>query len=254
MTNYREFLEVAERAATAAAVIAKDGFQSSHSRDWKPDSSPVTEYDRAAEEAAKQIIGQAFPDHAILAEESGASGSHRYQWVIDPIDGTRNYTFGIPLYATAVVLTENSQPVVAVVIAPSLGQTFLAAKGEGATLNGEGLALPAPLPLAQSLVGFTGERKAAEAYHEARNRLRGKIGSPRMLGSAILQLCWVASGQLHAVVAHHSKPWDLYAGVLVATEAGATALTYDGNPWQPGRPDLVLASEPIGREVIHAIA
>src|SRR5690606_13523406 len=120
------------------------------------------------------------------------------------------------LYASAVALTKGGEPIVAAVVAPSLGQEFQAAKGQGATLNGEPLTLPGPLPLGQSLVAFSGDRQAPETYREARSRLRGKIGSPRVLGTAIVQLCWVASGQLHVVVAHHSNAWDLYAGILIA--------------------------------------
>lgn len=252
-----QFLEVAEQAAKKAGAIAHAGFRGTHTRSWKADDSPVTEIDEAAEQAAIKIIQQTFPDHAILAEESGRAGEHDYQWVIDPIDGTRNFTHGIPLYASVVALLHHGLPEAAVICLPEFDECIAAERGKGATLNGTRLALTSPPRLNRALVGFTAGRtqlETLEQYKAIRARLlSNKIGSARVFGSASTQFAYLAVGRLNVLIAHHPEIWDLVPGALLAIEAGATALRYDGSPWQPGNPDLILAHPDLVSEIVTAI-
>lgn len=244
---------VATAAAKAAAQVAQAGFRSHHARSWKGDDSPVTELDEAAERVAIDIIQHAFPDHAILAEESGSSGSHEYEWVIDPIDGTRNFTYGIPLYASAVACLHRSQVIASAIVLPEFDEVYSAEAGGGATWNDAPLSLASPPPLAQALVGFTGKRgPLLERYHAIRTALRGKIGSHRALGSSATEFAYLAVSRLDVLIAHHPDSWDIAPGILIATEAGARAVRYDGTPWQPGHPDLILAHPNLVPQLLDA--
>lgn len=209
-------------------------------------SSPtdlVSEVDRAAEQAVVSALLSRRPDDAVLAEEgTSRSGTTGVRWVIDPLDGTTNFLFGVPAYAVSVAAELDGRSVAAVVVDPSRGEVWQAASGGGATLNGTPLRLPAEPPeLATSLVatGFSylPERRAYQA--RVVSHVLPRVRDIRRFGAAALDLCWVAAGRVSAFYELGLQPWDLAAGVLIATEAGAETATLGDNTVVVAAPGLL---------------
>ena len=196
-------------------------------------SSPtdvVTEKDRAAEHLIRSRLAQERPDDGMLGEEAGLqSGRSGLTWVVDPIDGTTNYLYGIPFYAVSVaVVTGDPQvpgqwaSIAGCVHNPATGHTWSAARGLGADLDGTVLQAPGPPALDQALVGtgfgYRPQRRRAQARVAA--DLLPRVRDLRRIGSASIDLCMLACGWLDAYYERGLNPWDLAAGALVATESG----------------------------------
>lgn len=191
-------------------------------------SSPtdvVTESDQASERLIRTRLLTARPDDGFLGEEEGASvaGSSGVVWVVDPIDGTVNYLYGIPAYAVSVAAVVDDQPVVGVVHVPATGETWTAQRGGGAHLDGRPVAVSDCGELAQALVGtgfgYAAQRRAVQAAVVA--RLLPRVRDVRRMGAASIDLCQVATGRLDGYYEQGLAPWDRAAGGLVAVEAGA---------------------------------
>ncbi len=198
-------------------------------------SSPtdmVTEIDKASEELIVGSLLRARPNDGILGEEgSSRKGSTGITWVIDPLDGTTNYLYGIPVFAVSIAAAVDGRSIAGAVHNPMTREMFVAAEGEGAWLNGDVLRLQATgRPLAESLVGtgfsYSAESRAAQA-RLLRIVLPG-VRDIRRAGAAALDLCGVACGRLDAYYEAWLEPWDLAAGELVAREAGATVTVVEG--------------------------
>jgi myo-inositol-1(or 4)-monophosphatase len=228
-----ELRVLAEHVARAAGALIREG---------RPDrvdvsgtkSSPidvVTAMDLAAEALLRRGIAQARPDDGVLGEEEGhVPGTSGLTWVIDPIDGTVNYLYGVPAYAVSVAVVsgppvpESWTVLAGCVHAVADGRTWSASVGGGATQDGRAIRVNPPRPLAESLVGtgfgYRVERRRGQARVVA--VLLPEIRDIRRMGSAALDLCAVASGSLDAYYERGLQPWDLAAGSLIAREAGAT--------------------------------
>lgn len=226
-----ELLSVASAAAAAAAAVVQSAVGRHHSQ-VQTKSSPtdmVSEVDRAAEQCIVAVLQECRPDDAVLAEEgTTSSGSTGVRWVIDPLDGTTNYLFGIPAYGVSVAAELDGATVVGVVVDPCRNETWRAVRGRGAALNGRALQLPPdPPPLARALIatGFSylPERRAYQA--RLLPHLLPRVRDIRRFGAAALDLCWVAGGRVNAFYELGLQPWDLAAGVLIAAEAGAEVAT-----------------------------
>ncbi|GAB3625013.1 inositol monophosphatase family protein [Mariniluteicoccus endophyticus] len=210
----------------------------------------VTAADRATEELIRERIRAARPEDGILGEEGASvSGSSGLTWVVDPIDGTVNYLYGIPMWGVSVAVVEGDpdparwEAVAGAVSLPVLGELFSAARGEGATLNGEPISCSTKDDLGQALVA-TGFAYAAERRTKQAAVVAGLIGDVRdirRMGAASVDLAYVACGRLEAYFEAGLHPWDHAAGALVCREAGAVV----GGP-AGGREsaDLVLAAAP----------
>lgn len=228
---------VALRAARSGADEVRAGSKLDFATEMKGAVDPVTEVDTSAELAIRSVIMSHFPDDGILGEEGGgASRPDGRVWIIDPLDGTVNFVHGIPQFAVSVALWSNSEPAVGVVIDVPRDEEFVAVAGQGATLNDQPIAVSETKDLAASLVatGFPYDRQThARAYLEVvASVLEGARGVRRM-GSAALDLAWVACGRFdgyweHGGV-HGIKPWDIAAGVLLVTEAGGTITDESGD-------------------------
>jgi myo-inositol-1(or 4)-monophosphatase len=184
----------------------------------------VTEADRAAERSIIDGIVAARPGDAVLGEESDArSGTSGVRWLVDPIDGTTNYVYGIPAYAVSIAAERDGQMVAGVVHDPVAGSTFAARRGAGATCNGAPIACSQRADLGTALVGtgfaYLAERRAQQAG--VLLRVLPRVRDIRRMGSAALDLCSVACGRLDAYYERGLQPWDLAAGWLIAVEAGA---------------------------------
>ncbi len=183
----------------------------------------VTQVDRAAEQAVIETIRKAYPDHALLAEESGASGEAEYQWIVDPLDGTTNFIHGFPQYAVSVALCHRGALAHGVVYDPARNELFTASKGGGAFLNDRRIRVSKCTKLQDALVG-TGfpfkELERVDLYLKQLRILMASTSGIRRAGAAALDLAYVACGRLDAFWEMGLSAWDMAAGALLIQEAG----------------------------------
>ena len=204
----------------------------------------VTEMDRAAEALLVERILGRRPDDGVLGEEGGArSGTSGVTWVLDPIDGTVNYLYGIPAYAVSVAAQVGDDVVAGAVVNPVSGEMWTAVRGGGAFLDGSRIRVNEPVELAMALVGtgfgYEPARRARQA--DVLRALLPRVRDVRRAGAASLDLCALACGRLDAYYEQGLKPWDLAAGGLVAREAGAVVA---GLPGKDAGEALVVAGPP----------
>ncbi len=206
----------------------------------------VSEVDRAAEDAIIDALKSVYPEHAILAEESGAAGDSDYVWIIDPLDGTTNFLHGFPVYAVSIALAHKGQIQHGVVYDPVHNDLYTASRGGGAFLNDRRLRVSKRDKLIDCLIG-TGFpfRESAEfdAYTAMLRDLTTKTAGIRRPGAAALDLASVAAGRLDGFWEIGLSPWDMAAGTLLITEAGGLVGDLEGesNHMQSG---CVLAGNP----------
>lgn len=184
----------------------------------------VTRVDHAAEEAILEIVRKAYPDHAVLAEESGAAeGAAEYQWVIDPLDGTTNFIHGFPQYCVSIAIRHRGALAHGVVYDPNRNELFTASQGRGAFLNDRRIRVSKCLRLSDALIG-TGfpfkEGARIDLYTSQLKNLMLKTAGMRRAGAAALDLAYVACGRLDAFWELGLSPWDMAAGALLIQEAG----------------------------------
>jgi myo-inositol-1(or 4)-monophosphatase len=183
----------------------------------------VTEVDRAAEDAIIGILREAYPEHAILAEESGASGESEYRWIIDPLDGTTNFIHGMPQYAVSIALEHRGQMQSAVVFDPVRNEMFTASRGRGAFLNDRRIRVSRRAKLSEALVGTGFPYRVfdhVDAYLGMLKDMMEKTSGLRRPGAAALDLAYVACGRFDAFFEIGLSPWDIAGGALLVTEAG----------------------------------
>jgi myo-inositol-1(or 4)-monophosphatase len=233
MTDAEGLLLLAERVARQAGRVVAAG-RHGDVEVTRTKSSPtdvVTAVDLAAEQVIRQQILAARPGDGFIGEEGeDVEGSSGVRWVADPIDGTVNYLYGIPQYAVSLAAELDGEVVAGVVHNAATGETFTASRGHGAQLDGRPVVASACTDLASALLGigygYRADARAAQAVEVS--RLVAQVRDVRRLGSAALDLCFVACGRLDAYVERGLKRWDLAAGGLVAREAGARVEGLDG--------------------------
>lgn len=193
-------------------------------------SDIVTAADKASERHLLDCIANEYPDHSILSEESGIHEStSRYRWVIDPLDGTTNFSAGLPYFSISIGLQCDGVTIAGTVYAPYLNELFQAVKGGGSRLNGQAISPSPKTTLATSVVatGFPVDKDTnSDNNLQAVSRVLPKVRGLRRLGSAALDLCYVGAGFLEAYWEINLYPWDVAAGELIATESGASVTRF----------------------------
>ena len=241
----RSALDVALEATATAGEIIRGGWDSDRQITFKGRADIVTDIDVAAEKAVLEILTSTFPQFGILAEESQpVDGDSRYRWVVDPLDGTRNYAQSIPHFCTIVALAEEDEIVAGVVYDPVREETFTAAKGQGAFLNGAPITVSETTEIARSLLSFDlgyVDEKAGLAIDMLRALWPGMY-SVRMMGSAGLGLAYAASGRVDLFFHHSLSPWDVAAGLVLAQEAGGRVVDRQGNKAGLFTPSVICSS------------
>jgi myo-inositol-1(or 4)-monophosphatase len=219
----------------------------------------VTFADRETEQLIRGRLADARPDDGFLGEESGAEkGTSGLTWVVDPIDGTVNYAYGLPFYAVSIAVVEGEpdpltwRALAGCVVNPVGDEVFTATEGGGAYLGRERISVAPSVEPGQALLAtgfsYTAERRTAQA--SALARYIASVRDIRRIGVAALDLCYVAAGRLNAYAESGLNPWDQAAGVLIAREAGARVTGWDGG--EPSK-DFVLAAEPRLAEALEKI-
>lgn len=233
--NRADFTFVATQAALAAGELLRRGFGTSYEIFHKPGQhNLVTTFDKKAEELIISFIHTHFPKHAILAEESGASQqSSDVTWIIDPLDGTVNFAHNIPHFSVSIAAAIGKEVVSGVVFQPMTGELFVAEKGKGAYLNGKPIRTTSRTTLEECLLatGFPYNVRANPEHCIDQFVKLAKQGIPiRRLGSAAIDLSYVAAGRFDAFWEVQLHPWDVAAGQLLVEEAGGKVTHYDGLP------------------------
>ena len=217
----------------------------------------VTEVDRAAEQAIIEVISDAYPEHSILAEESGETGAEsEFQWIIDPLDGTTNFIHGFPQYAVSIALAERGIIQQAVVYDPTRNELFTASRGRGAFLNDRRIRVAKRTKLQECLLG-TGfpfkQMDNMDAYLAMFKELSGKTAGLRRPGAAALDLAYLACGRVDGFFEIGLQPWDMAAGVLLVTEAGGLASDFSGEGDYLKTGNLVAGSPKIFTQLLQVV-
>jgi myo-inositol-1(or 4)-monophosphatase len=246
------------KATEAAATIIKENFDKQFTISNKEGvNNLVTEVDHKSEQAIFEVIKADFPDHYILSEESGAIvQDSAYKWIIDPIDGTVNFANGIPICCVSIGLEVNGKMEMGAVYNPFINEFFFAQRGFGATMNDKKIAVTQKTSLVESclVTGFpytyldmpNGPLQVFEKFI--------RKGVPvRRLGSAAIDLCWVAAGRFDGFYEHKLNAWDSAAGFLIVEEAGGKVTDLKGDYYNPYQPGIIATNGLIHDEMVRVV-
>jgi histidinol-phosphatase len=222
-------LEFAQRLADAADGITLARFRALDLQvETKPDLTPVSEADKAAEEAIRELVASSGRGESVLGEEFGDDGGDA-KWIVDPIDGTKNYVRGLPVWATLLALSRDGEVVAGLVSAPALGRRWWAARGEGAFADGSRCRVSQVARLEDAVVSTTSPVESGAAWHS----LASRAWAARAF-SDFWQYCLVAEGALEVASDPELKLWDYAAVDLIVREAGGRCTTFAGAAPTPG--------------------
>lgn len=247
--------EIVLRAGSIQMARRESGFDIRK----KGDIDLVTEADLECERMCREVLADRFPDHDVLAEELGGSagvGRPRYRWVFDPLDGTTNYAHGLPIFCSSLALEIDGAAAVGAVYDPTRRELFTAERGQGAFLNGTRLEVSSTVSLGDALLvtGFPYD------VHTTADELLALFGAflrearaVRRLGSAALDLCYVAAGRFDSFWEQHLQPWDVAAGALIVAEAGGRISGMDGTPFDADAAHLVASNGGIHDQMLDVI-
>ncbi len=236
-------LALAEELADAARAIVRGYFRQPIAVDDKTDRTPVTIADREAEAAMRRLIEARFPDRGILGEEHGAVRTEAdYVWVVDPIDGTKSFISGIPLFGTLIALTRRGRPLLGVIDQPILGERWVGARGRPTTFNGvPARTRPCPTLAAATLFSTAPDAMFRGADAQGYARLKDAVKLART-GADCYAYAQLASGFIDLVVESQLKPYDYCALVPVIESAGGTITDWQGRPLDLGSDGRVIAA------------
>ncbi|MFH0840553.1 MAG: inositol monophosphatase family protein [bacterium] len=215
----------------------------------------VTKYDRLSEKIILEAIHNNFPDHAVLSEEQGRDKTEsEWLWLVDPIDGTTNFSMHNPLWSVSICLLHNDEPVLGVIYAPALDELFIAKKGQGAFLNNK------PLKVSEVDSGkvintfchgsSTEAIKRAVNYYSIQKLNRFDC---RQLGSAAIEMAYVAAGRIESITIPDVKIWDVAAGSLLVREAGGKVTDFTGNEWELASPDIIASNGLVHEQILTVV-
>jgi myo-inositol-1(or 4)-monophosphatase len=252
--------EVIKTIAKSAGPLFMEGYTHIKTITYKSPIDLVTEYDLKVELFLKEKLAAAFPEHTLVGEETNEQITYPEKAIyIDPIDGTTNFVHGIPFCAISIGIWEGDEPVAGVVYNPVLGELFYAQKGKGATCNGEPLKVSEASTLERSLIatGFPYTKiEQGEDFHWVMKSMEAVLPCTRdirRLGSAALDLCYVARGTFEGYYEVNLKPWDVAAGILMVTEAGGEVSRRDGGAYTLDERVLVASNGRIQNALVEKL-
>ena len=249
--------EVAIAAARAGAGVIREAFGRAIVPEFKGAVNPVTEVDRAAEEAVLDVLASLRPEDGVLAEERGGRTEPvGRRWIVDPLDGTVNFVHAIPQVAVSVGLWDGAVPLAGAVMDVMRGEVFSAAKGEGTHLDDRPIRVSSRTNLAECVVGtgFPYDRDIhGLAYTAAMGQVMLRVRDVRRLGSAALDFAWVACGRFDGFWEYGLLPWDVAAGLLLVDEAGGLSADLVTRPATVTSTDFILATPGIAEQFINLI-
>jgi myo-inositol-1(or 4)-monophosphatase len=254
------YLATAVEAALAAGRTQRKYFRQSPRIDKKGAIDLVTEADLAVEHAFRVLIAERFPDHTVLGEEAPPQPGDEhatFRWIIDPIDGTTNFAHGLAVFCVSIALAIEGRVELGVIYDPIAGELFTAERGAGSWLNGRPLRVSKVPDIGNSLLctGFPSsvhdEREGLVAVFDA---FLGRSRGVRRLGSAALELCYVAAGRLDGFWEPHLHAWDTAAGALIVEAAGGKVTNYAGGAFTPFFGEVVASNGLLHDELLATFA
>lgn len=252
--------DAAVEMAREAGAVVREGYGRIHAPERKGRIDLVTEYDRRSEAVLLARLRERWPDHAVLAEESGAHAGSRVKWYVDPLDGTTNFAHNYPFFGVSVGVEVDGVLAAGAVYDPVRDEMFAGARGEGATLNGAPIRVSANTTLEDALLvtGFPYDvREHPERHLPLFQAFLVRAQGIRRDGSAALNLCYLAMGRFDGFWEGNLSPWDLAAGVLIVQEAGGVVTDYAGGPLRLDGRQIVAANPALHatmRELIGTFA
>lgn len=254
-------LEIAIEAAKEAGKFLKKNLGKARKIQQKggQERNLVTEIDRHSEEIVIEKIRRHYPNHDILAEESGSrnGGTSQYKWIIDPLDGTTNFTHGLPVFCVSIGLEFKGELLLGVIYDPNLDELFVGEKGKGASLNGKRIRVSRTSPLMKSLLvtGFPYdivENPANAVEHFVHFLMNAQ--AVRRMGSAAIDLAYVAAGRYDGFWEVALHPWDMAAGALIVQEAGGHLSDFSGNSFSVYQKEILATNGLIHEEMIGVLS
>lgn len=250
-------VEIVLRAGAIQLARRASGFHV----DKKGTIDLVTEVDLECERMCRAILGERFPDHDILAEEMSRDprqpSRSKYRWVFDPLDGTTNYAHGLPIFCSSLALQIDGRTAVGAVYDPTRAELFTGERGAGAFLNGQRLQVSTAVELIDALLvtGFPYDvHKQTSHLVTMFGAFLGRARAVRRLGSAALDLCYVAAGRFDGYWEQHLWPWDVAAGALIVSEAGGAVTGMDGSEFDPAAAHLVASNGRVHTAMLDVIS
>ncbi len=240
----RTAFEIATEAAKEAGIVILEHFYSKKDITRKGKSNLVTEVDTSTEKLIIDRLKNEYPDYSILSEESNSSTSvHAYTWVVDPLDGTNNYVFGIPFFCTNIALVNNEDILLGITYDPVRDELFHSERGQGAYLNGSSIHVSNVSLLEDSLVGVDlgYNVEEGEKILDVIKKLWSQVHCLRLMGSAALSLAYVACGRISLYLHRYLYPWDIASGLLLVREANGEVVDWS---WKPAglQTEKIIAS------------
>jgi myo-inositol-1(or 4)-monophosphatase len=255
------YLATAIEAVTRAGEVQLSRFGTNMRVDKKGAIDLVTEIDLQIEREFRAMIAERFPDHVVLGEEFGSSddreATSRFCWVFDPVDGTTNYAHGLPIFCSSLALEIDGELMVGAIYDPTRRELFTAERGKGAWLNGAPLRVSTADELIDSLLvtGFHyGIQRDPEELVSLFREFITKSRAVRRLGSAALDLCYVAAGRFDGYWESKIQPWDVAAGGLIVEEAGGRVSTIAGEPFRSRAGSVLATNGQIHDRMLKVIA
>ncbi len=254
-------LSATERAADAAIDLALSflGAGETGERVYKTDRDFATATDFAIEDAVRELLARETPDIGFLGEERGHTGDREQYWCLDPIDGTTNFSRGLPNYGVSLALIEDGRPAFGTIALPAYGERYVSRDG-AALLNERPIRAADTSNLRDAIVSFgdfaTGHGSPVKNARRLAmlDNLATSVGRVRMLGSAATDLAWLAAGRVDAVVLDANRQWDVGAGVAIARAAGAVVTQLDGHVHTLTGPDMLATTPRVHRAIVAALA
>ena len=250
-------IDFAKKIALKAGDMLKKNSAGRRSITYKDSigSNIVTDMDHASEEMIVKAIRKEFPDHAIVAEESGLSGDSPHKWYIDPIDGTTNFAHGFPIWAVTLAYEAHGKIQAGATYAPMLGDLYWAHRGGGAFRNGNRLHVTKTTRVEHSLLctGFSYLLEYRKVNLRYFSEFLMKAQAIRRVGAASLDLCWTAAGAFDGFWEMRLGPWDMAAGIVILEEAGAKITNFQGGPVDIGQGDFLGANPALHRKLLDVL-
>ncbi len=217
----------------------------------------VTEADLESEREIIASIRKVFPGHSILAEESGYSdGTKDHQWIIDPLDGTTNFAHRLPIYAISIAFTVKGETIMGMVLNPASGEFFTATRGQGARLNGKPIRVSSIDRMIDTLLVTGFPYDTADIFEDLMVRFTTCLKATqgiRRLGSAALDLCYVACGRFDSFWEQNLKPWDTAAGALIVSEAGGKVTDFTGRIFRPEKKQILATNARVHKDMLKLL-
>ena len=230
-------LAAAQETAVAAGRLLRDKWEQPRELHTKGFRDLVTDADFAAQRLITDRLQAVFPGHGFITEEEAPTLPHHgpVRWVIDPLDGTSNYSRQIPIFCVSIGAVDQAGNVLAgAVYDPMRDELFSAARGRGAQLNGRSLHVSDTAQISNAIcaLDWSHNRESRQSVLDTIDQFAPKVHTARAVGSAALALAWVAAGRVDSYLNYNLKPWDIAAGHLLVTEAGGQISNLEGQPWQ----------------------